>query len=101
MIMDLCRSCKHYENEHVCENCPGINVLYEPCMGNMWISVKDRLPPVGEEVLCLCDCGYEGIRHYGIGWVLSSDFWYAVTPIGQNPKVLAWMPLPEPPKDGE
>lgn len=64
-----------------------------------WVSVKDRLPPVGEEVLCLCDCGYEGILHYGIGWVLSSDFWYAVTPIGQKPKVLAWMPLPEPPKE--
>lgn len=86
-----------------CDDCADLEKFAEFLIANgvvvqQWISTKDRLPPVGEEVLCLCDCGYEGIRHYGIGWVLSSDFWYAVTPIGQKPKVLAWMPLPESPE---
>ena len=59
-----------------------------------WISVDKELPPAGKEVLCLCDCGYEGVRHYGIGWRNSNGFWYAIAPFSQNPKVLAWMPLP-------
>ena len=84
-----------YQTEEDFEHLKSVLDFYKK---HRWVSVKDRLPPVGEEVLCLCDCGYEGIRHYGIGWVLSSDFWYAVTPIGQKPKVLAWMPLPESPE---
>lgn len=59
-----------------------------------WISVNDRLPEVGEKVLCICDTGYEGMPVYGIGWRVSGDFWHILVLLGKNPTVLAWMPLP-------
>lgn len=96
MIMNLCRSCKHYENEHVCENCRSINVLYEPCMGNMWISAKDRLPEMGQLVLCHCVCSYEILRFMNENsWLGERNADY------MKGFVTHWMPLPEPPKDGE
>ena len=70
------------------------------CHGG-WISVDKELPPEGKEVLCLCDCGYEGVQFYGIGWCNSNSFWYAIAPFSQNPKVLAWMPLPPKPEPPE
>lgn len=68
-----------------------------------WISVKDRLPELGEEVLVLGNEGSLEVRrltlrkihpdekdpHYWLdGWDESAD--YTVT---------HWMPLPEPPKE--
>lgn len=67
-----------------------------------WISVEERLPEVGKEVL-ICDArdSFLGMFflverksdkvyfwHDGGGWRLPSD------------EVTHWMPLPEPPKDG-
>ena len=67
-----------------------------------WISVKDRLPEDGEDVLIW----YEYFRYgsynrmyktYEIAYQYDG-FWSGVNPLGQKARVFAWMPLPEPPK---
>ena len=67
-----------------------------------WISVKDRLPEDGEDVLIW----YEYFRYgsynrmfqtHGIGYQFNGH-WSGVDPLGHKARVFAWMPLPEPPK---
>lgn len=67
-----------------------------------WISVKDRLPEDGENVLIW----YEYFRYgsynrmyktYEIAYQYDG-FWSGVNPLGQKARVFAWMPLPKPPK---
>lgn len=67
-----------------------------------WISVKDRLPEDGEDVLIW----YEYFRYgsynrmyktYEIAYQYDG-FWSGVNPLGQKARVFAWMPLPKPPK---
>ena len=67
-----------------------------------WISIKDRLPENGEYVLCW----YEYFRYgdfnamfaaYGIGYCYNGH-WGGEVANGTKARVLAWMPLPEPPK---
>ena len=67
-----------------------------------WISVKDGLPEDGKEVLCW----YEYFRYgsynrmfqtYGIGQCYNK-MWYGEVANGIRARVIAWMPLPEPPK---
>lgn len=67
-----------------------------------WISVKDRLPNDGEDILCW----YEYFRYgnyncmyqtYGIGYQYNGH-WGGEVSKGVKAKVLAWMPLPEPPE---
>lgn len=67
-----------------------------------WISVNDRLPEDGENVLIW----YEYFRYgsynrmyktYEIAYQYDG-FWSGVNPLGQKARVFAWMPLPEPPK---
>ncbi len=69
-----------------------------------WISVKDRLPENGEEVLCW----YEYFRYgdynrlfqtYGIGYQFNGH-WGGEVAQGRQARVIAWQPLPEPPKEG-
>ena len=63
-----------------------------------WIPVSKGLPEDGEDVLCW----YEYFRfgeYIGIGYQYNG-FWGGEVSTGRNAKVLAWMPLPEPPKDG-
>lgn len=58
-----------------------------------WISVKDQLPD--KEVLCVNERGY-----YLIGYVSKDGFgFFAENEHEILPKVKAWMPLPEPPKE--
>ena len=68
-----------------------------------WISVKDRLPENGIDVLCW----YEYFRFgnynqmyqtYGIGYQFNEN-WSGEVMKGQNCKVLFWMPLPQPPEE--
>lgn len=68
-----------------------------------WISVEDRLPEDGEEVLCY----YEYFRYGSFnrmkktidrGYFLNGHFGGEPTS-GMKARVLYWMPLPEPPKE--
>lgn len=68
-----------------------------------WISVKDRLPEVGQKVL-VCDVGPDsdhGIRalslecdEKGTYWDDGDGWWFEPEDMSH------WMPLPEPPKEG-
>ena len=69
-----------------------------------WISVEERLPENGNDVLCW----YEYYRYgdynrmyqtYGIGCCWNGT-WCGDVPSGSRSKVLYWMPLPMPPKEG-
>lgn len=66
-----------------------------------WISVKEMLPEVFDEVLVYNNCGYESIvsiawRRSGSngGWIWDSRMSYPEDLVN----VTHWMPLPQPPK---
>lgn len=67
-----------------------------------WVLTDEKLPPEGKDVLCW----YEYFRYgsfnrmyqtYGIGFQFNGN-WGGEVANGRSAKVLAWMPLPEPPK---
>lgn len=67
-----------------------------------WIPVTERLPKAERESYWVCtDTGYQcecrwTNNRFGIG---ESDEWYwSIFDIPQYQKVIAWMPLPQPPK---
>jgi hypothetical protein len=53
-----------------------------------WISVKDRLPKLGTVVLVAKDIGSVNTTYFGVNGF-------------RDEQVTHWMPLPEPPKEGE
>ena len=67
-----------------------------------WIPVAERLPEDGDVVLCWYEYFRFGeynrmYRTYGIGYYING-MWGGDVSNGRNIKVLAWMPLPEPPE---
>lgn len=61
-----------------------------------WIPVSERLPEVGEKVLCQCQANiYEVLKLTGDGWYHDKNHCYMLG------FVIVWMPLPEPYKEGE
>ena len=67
-----------------------------------WVLTDEKLPPEWQDVLCW----YEYFRYgalnrmcqtYGIGFQFNGN-WGGEVSNGRSAKVLAWMPLPEPPK---
>ena len=67
-----------------------------------WVLTDEKLPPEGQDVLCW----YEYFRFgafnrmyqtFGIGYQFNGN-WGGEVAQGQKAKVLAWMPLPRPPK---
>ncbi len=67
-----------------------------------WIPAAEKMPPEGQEVLCWCEFFRFGsynrmFRTYGIGYQYNG-MWGGEVAQGRDAKVLAWMPLPEPPK---
>lgn len=68
-----------------------------------WVLTDEKLPPEGQDVLCW----YEYFRYgafnrmyqtYGIGFQFNGN-WGGEVANGRSAKVLAWMPLPEPPEE--
>ena len=63
-----------------------------------WISVKDRLPEPNVIVLCCTNKGYVDTDSFGR---YSKVFLKCDDMEGKVGQVIAWMPLPEPPKEVE
>lgn len=104
----------HCDNEHAnehfingietvmeyAENLPAADV--EPV--KRWIPVSEGLPDDFEDVLCWYEYFRFGsfnrmFRKCGVGYQVNGH-WGGEVSTGRNAKVLAWMPLPEPPKEG-
>lgn len=62
--------------------------------GSKWISVKERLPEVGEDVLA-----YLGEGIFEICWTLKDGCWETRDSYLDMDAVTHWQPLPEPPKE--
>lgn len=67
-----------------------------------WISVNDRLPDANYDcfVWYSCDTAFGKCKSWGIAHCSRCD-WDTKHLDGDNIEVLYWMPLPEPPKDGD
>lgn len=85
------------------ENFPSTDV--QPV--DRWISVDEKLPKTGESVL-VCVAINKNLKGFGeckpemrIGWLDDGDKWALQFSNMDYSEVLCWMPLPEPPKDGE
>lgn len=65
-----------------------------------WISVKDRLPDVKDNVLwyAVMNDGYGEIRISSFSGAINHDI-PQVRGFGESFKPIYWMPLPEPPKE--
>lgn len=87
--IDKCGRCKTFE---------AIMTVSRSEMVNGWISVKDRMPDDGKDVLVLIP--FQNTWIYYVSYVESGK-WYVPTMYGRNnvPDITHWMPLPEPPKE--
>jgi hypothetical protein len=86
------------------ENCEKMISLLESSEQTVqqWISCDERLPEDEEEVIVSVrdDSGDNTFDYSSCGWyACAGDFW--VVDNEANERVVAWMPLPEPWKDGE
>lgn len=98
---DFCRGMR--KALRVIENMPAADV--QPV--DRWISVDERLPKTGESVLVYVAIN-ENLKGFGeckpeirIGWLDDGDKWALQFSNMNYSEVLCWMPLPEPPKDGD
>lgn len=62
-----------------------------------WIPVTERMPEHGE--VCECYTVYKGVNM--MQWDGVAERWLGERLIYKNDVVTHWMPLPEPPKEGE
>ena len=74
---------------------------------NRWINVNERLPKTGECVLAYVAIN-KNLKGFGeckpeirIGWLDDGGKWALQFSNINYSEVLCWMPLPEPPKDGD
>lgn len=64
--------------------------------GLKWIPVSERLPKLGQEVLCYCQAKiYDVLKYTKDGWFKDAKHCY------MDGFVIAWMPLPEPYKESD
>lgn len=78
-----------YEIQDIIEEMPSYSE-----MPNKWIPVSERLPQINEWVLCQCRAGYKVLRLTSYGCYCNDTQEY------MDSFVIAWMPLPQPYKDG-
>ena len=109
--MFICTMCGHFDHNIVGnivygnKNCG--EIVGYPCCKKFtpWIPCSERLPEDGQYVLCW----YQYFRYgnynrlwqtYGIGFQYNGN-WGGEVSTGRDTKVLFWMPLPEPPEEGQ
>ena len=88
---NLCYSCARGK---VCRENPAFPCKECSCYvaEQKWISVKDRLPVVGQEVLCFCAGNLANVYTWtGEEWEDSYGYYE------DDDIITHWMPLPEPP----
>lgn len=104
---DCCRDCQF---SGFCESgfTPGeiadaIEELLQKTQQPEWISVEERLPENFRTVLCWYEYYHVSknkvLPEYEIGYIFNGR-WCGEVAVGRDCKVLYWMPLPEPPKEG-
>jgi hypothetical protein len=101
--IDKGRKCLDEEDDtiHMCDEIDrllAVDVIPRP----RWIPADEELPPEGKHVLCWYEYfrygGYNRMyQTFGIGYRFC-EYWGGVVAQGRDAKVLAWMPLPEPPE---
>lgn len=101
---EWCTDCKEYDQEHHC--CPRFNRVIRETVdevkANQWIPCTERLPDTDDHVL-VTTINKRGDRRVVRAYYYRSDdypgggAWAA----GMNNNVIAWMPLPEPYREGE
>ena len=70
-----------------------------------WVKAEDKLPPEGELVLCWYEYFRFGLYNrmfqtFGIGCHYAGN-WCGEVANRTRARVIAWMPLPKPPKEEE
>lgn len=60
-----------------------------------WVSVKEKLPKIGQRVLVYQKDGVHGGNSIDIEYRMCEDFW---SEQGIHSDITHWMPLPTPPK---
>lgn len=68
-----------------------------------WISVDDKLPDSDTTVLVwyTADSLFGRFGDYGVTHYRESSGWSKASLIGDDQAIFYWMPLPEPPKEGD
>lgn len=77
-----------------CGDCDHVIKTQESC--NRWISVKDRLPPIGLRVLVYACHGVHGGDIIDIEYRVDDTFW---SEDGVYSSITHWMSLPEAPHE--
>lgn len=88
-----------YEDQKLSETCFRAADAIEELQKPKWIPVTESLPDAHKNVLC---CGSKGGQF--VGWVsnhVANGKALAFVHGGYGRLITHWMPLPEPPKDGE
>lgn len=98
LIANDADDCKADCLREIVESVPAASVIPRP----RWTPADKELPPEGVDVLCWYEYFRYGLYNrmyqtFGIGCQFNRH-WGGEVAQGKNAKVLAWMPLPEPPE---
>ena len=91
-----------YLDEYRHERCKAGQYVENAPTVNGWISVKDRLPELGKDVLLNFTTNMAVCCLNSYGWIIASGGnWYTNVIEGVDEIPQFWMPLPERPKEGD
>ena len=66
-------------------------------MDNQWVSVRDRLPKEGQDVLCCAD--FKKTKEWFYGCCKYASFGFPWTQFNNTDPIEYWRTIPEPPKE--
>ena len=105
----ICETCNNDINWCGKEKCPVYKVPTADVAEVKWIPVTERLPKVRRDYLCICVFDESKRQYYDVLMFhpeQNAENGYVTGPHFSNEgmdglRVTHWMPLPEPPKEGE